>query len=193
MTPRPSWPPEPLVTARLTLRDVVPGDVAPLIRLWTDQDAWPWRLPFDQEQVEARSRGFVGRPGKFSATLTASGAWLGLVSLDGGVAEIVDGLRPTRRPADQREVSYAFLPGHWNRGYAREAVSAVVGWTFAHLPAEFAARVIATTDHRNVRSRHLLDAIGMTRIDAGIEAGSAAAGQAAEGAVIYAVDRPFTA
>lgn len=78
------------------------------------------------------------------------------------------------------EVSYQFLPEHWGRGYAREAVGAVVSWALREIsPAP--PVVVAVTREVNDRSRRLLESIGMTLIDSFVEFDAPQ--------VMYSVDR----
>ncbi|MER5701425.1 GNAT family N-acetyltransferase [Micromonospora sp. NPDC002296] len=70
--------------------------------------------------------------------------------------------------------------GAVGRGYAREACAAAVGLTFERFPDD--ARLIAVTQEPNDRSVRLLEALGMTRVDAFAEFGARQ--------VRYAVDRP---
>lgn len=55
------------------------------------------------------------------------------------------------------EIGFILHPDHWGRGLAREAVSAVVDFTFAHfdIPA-----ITADVDPRNAASLRLLDQLG---------------------------------
>ena len=62
--------------------------------------------------------------------------------------------------ADSADIAYLFSPRYWGRGYAAEAVRALIG----HLFAAHGVRVVrAATDTRNTRSAALLERLGFTR------------------------------
>lgn len=101
------------------------------------------------------------RAARISSPWSRSGeVTLGSVSID-----------PKSRFDGRREVFYSFLPEHWGQGYAREAVTAVVGWAFEHVPSDDPS-VIAVTQEANSRSRRLLEAIGMRAISDFVEWGA---------------------
>lgn len=81
-----------------------------------------------------------------------------------GVVVGVVSVEPRSRFDGRPEVSYSFLPEHWGRGYAREAVGAVVKWALEAVASD-SASLIAVTQEANVRSCRLLEALGMHRID----------------------------
>jgi ribosomal-protein-alanine N-acetyltransferase len=58
-------------------------------------------------------------------------------------------------------LAYEFLPEHWGHGYAEEACRAVLRWGLESLRVD---RIIAVTQSANIRSRHLLEKLGMTLI-----------------------------
>jgi RimJ/RimL family protein N-acetyltransferase len=89
-------------------------------------------------------------------------------------------LEPDARSDRRTEVSYSFLPEHWGHGYAREAVTAVVDWALADSVAASPA-VIAITQQANVRSRRLLESIGMSLVESFVEFDAPQ--------VMYSVDR----
>ncbi len=60
----------------------------------------------------------------------------------------------------QAEIGFSLSPGHQGKGYATEAVAAVVDFLFRDLGVE---RVIAITDSRNTRSQALLERLGLRR------------------------------
>ncbi|MFE0255050.1 GNAT family N-acetyltransferase [Streptomyces sp. NPDC059010] len=142
-----------LRTARLTLRPAEPADASAFTRLWTDADVRRFLGgPVAEDQLAAYQQNFAGRPHLFTVVSRQATAVLGSVSID-----------PKSRFDGRREVSYSFLPEHWGQGYAREAVTAAVGWALGHIPSDDPS-VIAVTQEANSRSRHLLEAIGMRPI-----------------------------
>ncbi|WP_418955378.1 GNAT family N-acetyltransferase [Streptomyces tritici] len=157
VAPVASAPPLPwpvvLTTERLVLRPVERGDVPVLTRLWTDPEVRRHLGgPVAATVVEIRRRRCVGARGVFAAVRCDDGEVAGLVTVgwDAGRGE--------------REVSYQFLPEQWGRGYAREAVTAAVGWALADAPS-----VVAVTQQANTRSRRLLEAIGMAHVESFVE------------------------
>src|ERR1022692_4810241 len=152
-----SWPAE-LATARLTLRPIESGDVPAISRLWTDPEVRRYLGgPVAAAEVAARQRGCVGAAGWFSVLGRLDRTVLGLVLLE-----------PDSRGDRRTEVSYSFLPEHWGHGYAREAVAAAVGGALADAIAAPPA-VIAITQQANVRSRRLLESIGMDLVESLVE------------------------
>ncbi|MCF3961298.1 GNAT family N-acetyltransferase [Streptomyces fuscigenes] len=139
-----------LRTARLVLRPARARDVDAYTRLWTDREVRRFLGgPVDGERLRLRQQRFDSRPRVFSVTALPSDEVLGTVSVD--VAD---------RPDGRWELAYSFLPEHWGRGYGREAVAAVLTWVLDTVPLGDAS-VIAVTEEANVRSRRLLEAVGM--------------------------------
>jgi RimJ/RimL family protein N-acetyltransferase len=54
---------------------------------------------------------------------------------------------------------WALFPEHWGNGYATEAARAMVSYAFDELEL---ARIVATTEHDNVRSIAVMKRLGMT-------------------------------
>jgi RimJ/RimL family protein N-acetyltransferase len=151
----PSAPPADggLATERLLLRPVRTRDVPAVTRLWTDPDVrFHLGGPVIDQVVRIRQRRVVGAPGVHAVVRAADGTLLGLVTVE-----------PAGRDGET-EVSYQFLPEHWGRGYAREAVAAAVDRAL-----ESAQTVVAVTQEANDRSRRLLEAIGMVHAASFVE------------------------
>ena len=145
-------------SSRLILRPAEPGDVSEFTRLWTDPDVRRFLGgPVDVQQLAMYQAHFAGRINLFTVVTRQEAAVLGSVWID-----------PRSRFDGRREVTYSFLPEHWGKGYAREAVTAAVGWAFDHVPSEDPS-VIAVTQEANSRSRRLLEAIGMHMISKFVE------------------------
>lgn len=160
------WLERPLATARLELRMVAEDDAAFLVRLWTDPEVRRYLGGTRQVRtLRQAARHRVAARGLFM--VTTGWSRLGTVRL-----------HPYARTGET-EVSYTFLPEHWGRGYAREAVTAVLCWGFADDPA--LPRIIAVTQEANERSRRLLSALGMRMVDRYEEFGAPQ--------IVYAVDR----
>ncbi|WP_223183021.1 MULTISPECIES: GNAT family N-acetyltransferase [unclassified Streptomyces] len=150
--PAPSAPAS-LATGRLLLRPVRTADVPAVTRLWTDPEVRRHLGgPVTEHVVRIRQRRVVGAPGVHAVTRTEDGTLLGIVTVE---PEARDG---------ETEVSYQFLPEHWGRGYAREAVAAVLDATLRDAPS-----VVALTQRANHRSRRLLEDVGMTHVSSFVE------------------------
>lgn len=145
-------------TPRLVLRPAEPDDVSEFTRLWNDADVRRFLGgPVTGHQLAAYQQHFAGHPHLFAVVTRQEATMLGSVSFD-----------PKSRFGGRRELSYTFLPEHWGKGYAREAVTAAVGWAFDHVPSDHSS-VIAVTQQANRRSRRLLEAIGMHLIRSFVE------------------------
>ncbi|WP_258563760.1 GNAT family N-acetyltransferase [Streptomyces himalayensis] len=152
-----SWP-ATIGTPRSMLRPAESDDVFAFTRLWTDPDVRCFLGgPVAEQQLATYRQYFAGRPNLFAVVTRQEATLLGSVSID-----------PKSRFDSRREVSYSFLPEHWGQGYAREAVTAAVGWAFDHAPSDDPS-VIAVTQEANSRSRRLLEAIGMHFISSFVE------------------------
>jgi len=143
----------PVVTERLVLRPVSAGDIPAVTRLWTDPEVRRHLGgPVLDSVIRIRQRRIVGAPGFHAVERTADGTVLGLVTLE------------EAGRGGETEVSYQFLPEHWGQGYAREAVAAAVDRALMRTPT-----VVAVTQEANVRSRRLLEAVGMAHAESFVE------------------------
>ncbi|KQX50139.1 hypothetical protein ASE09_17735 [Streptomyces sp. Root66D1] len=146
-------PAVPLTTERLLLRPVRASDVPEVTRLWTDPGVRRHLGgPVTEQVVRIRQRRVVGAPGVRAVLRAADGVLLGIVTVE-----------PAARDGET-EISYQFLPEHWGRGYAREAVAAVLDVTLRGTPS-----VVALTQQANHRSRRLLEDVGMSHVSSFVE------------------------
>ncbi|WP_245238697.1 GNAT family N-acetyltransferase [Streptomyces sp. MZ04] len=163
------WP-TTLTTDRLVLRPIEESDVPATARLWTDPEVRRYLGgPVDEETVRLRERHCVGARGAFCVVSRGDGAVVGGVLLE-----------PDRRRDDRIEVSYQLLPEQWGFGYGREAVAAVVAWAHG-ATTPVGSEVVAVTQQANVRSRRLLEVIGMRQADSFVEWGAAQVLYSADG------------
>lgn len=86
------------------------------------------------------------RPGVFA--VESAGALIGLVTLDRRDSERAGHVSES---ANEVEISYTFLPESWGKGYATEAVAAVLGWAHQHIPSEPIVLCTQTTNEASVR------------------------------------------
>jgi RimJ/RimL family protein N-acetyltransferase len=153
----PSFSDLTLRSARLELRPYGPGDADALFALnsdatvmrygssapWTDRQQALDRLERDRREMAAGNYVCLAIV-PFGAT--ASIGQCTLFSLDA--------------QCRRAEVGYALAPSSWGRGYANEAVSALLDWGFAALDLN---RVEADIDPRNAPSARALERLGFTR------------------------------
>jgi RimJ/RimL family protein N-acetyltransferase len=154
-----AWPPAPIRTGRLVLREPEARDRAAVIELFTSPEVGTYiGGPRPRDELE---RGVPAvprrRPGLFVVDL--GGAMIGMITLDRRDAE-----RPghIRADAGEAELGYLFLPEAWGYGYAAEACAAALGWFAGALPGE---PVVLTTQTANDRSMRLAAKLGFTEVE----------------------------
>jgi RimJ/RimL family protein N-acetyltransferase len=154
-----AWPPEPIRTERLVLREPEARDRAAVIELFTSPEVGTYiggprpREEFERALPEVPPR----RPGLFVVDL--DGAMIGIVTLDRRGAER---LGHVRAEAGEAELGYMFLPQAWGCGYAAEACAAALGWFAGALPGE---PVVLSSQSANVRSMRLAAKLGFTEVE----------------------------
>lgn len=151
-----TWPPEPIKTERLVLREPEPRDRTAFIELLASPQVHTYlggprpRDELEREMPETPER----RPGSF------------VVDLDGSmIGQILLRRAPGHsRPAAAGKVDlgYLFLPRAWGFGYAVEACTAVLGWLEDALPGE---PVVLHTQSANVGSMRLAAKLGFTEVE----------------------------
>ncbi|NUS12492.1 MAG: GNAT family N-acetyltransferase, partial [Streptomyces sp.] len=140
------WPPEPIRTERLVLREPEARDRAAFIELLASPEVNAYLGgPLPRDELERATPAVPERwPGSFA------------VELDGTVIGQVLLRRATghRRPAaaGKADLGYLFLPRAWGYGYAAEACAAALGWLDGALPGE---PVVLTTQSANTASMRL--------------------------------------
>ncbi|WP_225800303.1 GNAT family N-acetyltransferase [Streptomyces sp. NK15101] len=153
------WPPAPLKTERLVLRESEARDRAAFIELFASPEVGTYvggarpRDELDRAMPEVPGR----RPGLFVVDL--DGAMIGMVTLDRRAPERPGHVRPEGREA---ELGYMFLPQVWGRGYAAEACAAALDWHADALPGE---PVVLSTQTANERAMRLAAKLGFTEVD----------------------------
>ncbi|WP_371673894.1 GNAT family N-acetyltransferase [Streptomyces sp. NBC_00289] len=151
-----AWPPEPIRTERLVLREAETRDRAAFIELLASPEVHTYLGgPRPRDELEREMSGTPERwPGSF------------VVDLDGSMIGQILLRRATghRRPAAAGKVDlgYLFLPRAWGFGYAAEACAAALGWLAGVLPGE---PVVLTTQTANVGSMRLASKLGFTEVE----------------------------
>jgi RimJ/RimL family protein N-acetyltransferase len=147
--------PIPLTTPRLSLRRLQPDDCQDLLVFLTDEEVLQFInvTPIPEETIvqwlneDAKSR--LTQPGKalvLAIVLQAGGTLIGYVALT-----LID-------PAhDQVDISVLLNRAYHRKGYAKEAVRAMLAFCFVGINVH---RVVALCDHRNVAGRRLLSSAG---------------------------------
>ncbi|KAF4409013.1 GNAT family N-acetyltransferase [Streptomyces lycii] len=153
------WPPAPIRTERLVLRESEARDRAAFVELFASPEVRTHLGgPRPRDELERAVPEVPGRrPGLFVIDL--HGAMIGTVSLGRRDAERPGHVRPE---AGEAELGYMLLPGAWGRGYAAEACAAALGWFAGALPGE---PVVLCTQTANDRSVRLAVKLGFTEVD----------------------------
>lgn len=145
-----AWPPAPIKTARLVLRESESRDRAAVIDLLASPEVGAYlggpqpRDELERTMPEVPER----RPGLFMVDL--DGGMIGQIMLTRGTGHL-------RQAAGRVEFGYLFLPQSWGRGYAAEACAAALDWFAGALPGE---PVVLATQSANIRSMRLAAKLG---------------------------------
>jgi RimJ/RimL family protein N-acetyltransferase len=151
-----AWPPEPIRTERLVLRESEARDRAAFIELLASPEVHTYLGgPRLRDELERQIPEVPGRwPGSFVADL--DGAMIGQILLRRATGH--------GRPAavGKADLGYLFLPRAWGFGYAAEACAAALDWLAGVLPGE---PVVLTTQSANVASMRLAAKLGFTEVE----------------------------
>ncbi|MFJ8687795.1 GNAT family N-acetyltransferase [Micromonospora wenchangensis] len=152
-----------LRTPRLILRPVEDGDVDRILEYRNLPEVTYWLLRTEVEPAAFRAawRRAADDPDDHSRAVVLDGLLIGTVSLD-----VLDGMgqpgMPTRTEA---QLGYIFDPAHGGRGYATEAVTAMVAYAFTRLGVR---RITAGCFADNLASVRVLEKVGMRREQHGV-------------------------
>ena len=150
------WPPAPIKTARLVLRESEARDRAVFVELFASAEVHTYLGgPQPRDELEREMPGTPSRwPGSFVVDL--DGAMIGQILLRRATEH--------RRPAaaGKADLGYLFLPRAWGFGYAAEACAAALDWFDGVLPGE---PVVLTTQSANDRSMRLAAKLGFTEVE----------------------------
>ncbi|MDX3614922.1 GNAT family N-acetyltransferase [Streptomyces europaeiscabiei] len=151
-----TWPPAPIRTEQLMLREPAARDRAAFIELHTSPEVHTYLGgPRPRDELEREMPEVPGlRPGSFVVDL--DGAMIGQILLRRATEH--------RRPAavGKVDLGYLFLPSAWGFGYATEGCAAALGWFDGVFPGE---PVVLTTQTANVGSMRLAAKLGFTEVE----------------------------
>ncbi|WP_030685922.1 GNAT family N-acetyltransferase [Streptomyces sp. NRRL B-1347] len=151
-----AWPPAPIKTERLVLREPEARDRAAFIELLASSEVHTYLGgPRSRDELEREMPEVPGQwPGSF------------VVELDGSMIGQILLRRATEqhRPAavGKTDLGYLFLPRAWGFGYAAEACAAALDWLTGALPGE---PVVLATQTANVASMRLAAKLGFTEVE----------------------------
>jgi len=151
-----AWPPAPIRTERLVLREPEARDRAACIELLASAEVHTYLGgPRPRDELERETPVVPERcPGLFTVDL--DGAMIGQVILRRAA-----GHGPPAA-AGKAELGYMFLPQAWGLGYAAEACTAALAWLDDTLPDE---PVVLFTQTANARSMRLATKLGFTEVE----------------------------
>ncbi|MBM7859968.1 GNAT family N-acetyltransferase [Lentzea nigeriaca] len=154
-----TWPPAPIKTERLVLRESVPEDRPAFIDLFASPEVGVYiggaqrREDLERSAPEVPGRRF----GSFVVDL--GGTMIGMITFDRRDPQRLGRLLPE---GGEAELGYLFLPESWGRGYAAEACSAALDWFAGTHPGE---PVVLTTQTANQASMRLVTKLGFTEVE----------------------------
>ncbi|WP_026423988.1 GNAT family N-acetyltransferase [Actinokineospora inagensis] len=153
------WPPAPIRTERLVLRESAARDRATFIELFASPEVGVFVGGAQARgELERTVPGVPGRrPGLFVVELDE--AMIGMITLDRRGPEQRRRVRPE---GGEAELGYLFLHQVWGRGYAAEACGAALGWFGGAYPGE---PVLLCTQTANEASMRLAAKLGFTEVE----------------------------
>ncbi|MFJ9682390.1 GNAT family N-acetyltransferase [Streptomyces sp. NPDC101194] len=154
-----AWPPAPIKTERLVLRESEARDRAAVIELNASPEVNTYLGgPRPRAELERTVPDVPGqRRGWFAVEL--DGAVIGTIQLKPHAPESPSN---HRLAAGGTELGYLFLPQAWGRGYATEACTAALDWFAGALPGE---PVVLYTQTANAGSMRLAAKLGFTELE----------------------------
>ncbi|MFC8226470.1 GNAT family N-acetyltransferase [Streptomyces sp. NPDC057287] len=154
-----AWPPTPVRTARLTLRQSENRDRRAFVELFASAEVRTYLGgPQPRDELERTVPEIPGRrPGVFVVDL--DGMMIGTIHFDRRDAERPGHVRPD---AGEAELGYMFLPTAWGHGYAAEACAAALTWFAGTFPGE---PLVLCTRTANKSSMRLAMKLGFSEVE----------------------------
>ncbi|GIF66691.1 N-acetyltransferase [Asanoa ishikariensis] len=153
-----AWPPAPIRTERLTLRESQARDRAAFIELLGSPEVGAYvGGPRPRDELERTPEVPGRRPGAFVVEL--AGAMIGTVMLERRDIGPPSRVRPE---AGEVDLGYLFLPKAWGSGYAAEACAAALEWFAGAFPGE---SVVLCTQTANISSMRLAAKLGFVEVE----------------------------
>lgn len=153
------WPPAPIRTERLVLRQTEARDRPTIIDLFASPEVGTYvGGPQSREELERTAPQIPGQRFGFFV-IELDGAMIGLITLDRRGADHPGHVRPE---ADETELGYMFLPHAWGQGYALEACSAVLDWVAGVRHGE---PIVLCTQALNYPSLRLAGKLGFVEVE----------------------------
>ena len=150
-------------TPRLELRPARDEDIDRILeyRNLPEVTRWLLRTEVDPASFREAWRQAAADPDDHSVAVILEGVVIGTVSLD-----VVDGMgQPGMPPRTEAGLGYIFDPAYGGRGYATEAVTAMVAHAFGRLGVR---RITAGCFADNLASVRILEKVGMRREQHGV-------------------------
>ncbi|WP_326699782.1 GNAT family N-acetyltransferase [Streptomyces sp. NBC_01754] len=154
-----AWPPAPIRTERLVLREPEARDRAAFIELLTSPEVHTYLGgPRPRDELEREVPEVPEVPGQWPGCFVVDldGAMIGEILL----RRATEGRRPAA--AGKVDLGYLFLPQVWGFGYAAEACAAALDWFDGVLPGE---PVVLHTQTANLGSMRLAAKLGFTEVE----------------------------
>lgn len=146
---------EPIRTQRLVLRWTKPSDAQAFFERRNDPavaEYQDWELPYPLERAEASMAALA------EIDTPPNDEWCVLTVADHNDEEIFgDLVLKLENDGRTAEVGYTFAQEHWSKGFATEALSALIDWL---LYTQGVSRVYAMLHPDNVRSARVLEQCG---------------------------------
>ena len=174
-------------TERLVLRPPVEADYPAHYAMWADPlvmaDMGPVKDDAASAAALARHDGYRHEGlGFLSVIRKEDRAVMGFCGLKRG--------DPPNPIAGQVEAGWMLARAYWRRGYALEAMVAVLDWGWANLDVP---HMVAITSQRNVASRAMMERLGMSYVEGGdFDHHAFAADDPLRHIVTYRITRPVS-
>ncbi|MFE2294963.1 GNAT family N-acetyltransferase [Streptomyces sp. NPDC059452] len=154
-----AWPPAPIRTERLVLREPEARDRTAVIELLVSPEVGTYLGgPQPRDEIERKMPEVPGRrPGRFVVEL--DGAMIGQITLTRDTGHL-------QQAAGRVELGYLFLPQVWGHGYGAEACAAALDWFAGELPGEPVVLATQTANDRSMRLAAKLGFIEAERFEA---------------------------